>query len=106
MLNTYIKLISLLKTDEKQSSSIIVQLESCEIWLAFGVVEFVLFWAAGCKLLCCGSTIKCESALLKLPVPEIICQLPTDSDDVDSFLCLNIFDAIGTETGLVLKIKI
>lgn len=48
-----------------------------------------------------------ESELRKLPVVEIICQLPTDRDDDDSWRCLKKFEATaGTDTGLVLWTKI
>lgn len=41
-----------------------------------------------------------SDTLLKLPVPDIICQLPTD--EVDSWRFRNLL-VIGTETGLVLE---
>lgn len=44
------------------------------------------------------------SELRRLPVLEIICQLPTDNEDDDSCRCRKKFEATaGTDTGLVLK---
>lgn len=79
MVCTYKKFESLIKLDEKQSSSIKVQLDSCEIWLAFGVAK-IKELQFGAILFCCFS-IEFESALLRLPVPDMSCQLPTDDAD-------------------------
>lgn len=96
---------SLLYVDEKQSSSIIVQLDSCEIWLAFGVAAAATFdnWLnMSCWFWCCCCSAPVVESLRKLPVPEIICQLPTDNDDDDSWRWrLSLLVANGTDTGLV-----
>lgn len=44
--------------------------------------------------------VEAESELRRLPVPLIICQLPTLNDEEDSCLCRNL-DATGTVTGEV-----
>lgn len=88
----------MLYVDEKQSSSIKVQLDSSDIWLAFGVVKLWKLLFGAIWWFC--FSIEFESALLRLPVPEISCQLPTDEEDSCRWRILFVFT--GTDTGLVL----